>query len=109
MAGARVILRKAVPNDLLEIVDYLAERNPDAADRFLIEVRTTLETLATRPGVGSPKAFRGKELAGIRSWHVNGFRDFLIVYKPVDGGIEVWGVMYGSRNIGAHLRKRGRR
>jgi toxin ParE1/3/4 len=106
VAVPRVILRKAVPDDLLEILNYLDERSAGAADRFRVAVRATMEELARHPGMGSPKAFRAAALAGIRSWHVKGFRDILILYKPLDNGIEVWGVMHGSRDIGRMLRKR---
>jgi plasmid stabilization system protein ParE len=106
MAGGRVILRRWVPGDLLEILDYLADRSPDVAERFRLAVRGTFEWLARHPGVGSPKQFRGKGITGIRTWYVAGFRDYLVLYRPIDGGIEVLGVLHGSRNIGSHLRKR---
>jgi len=102
----RVILRAQVPGDLEEIIDYLAARNPPAANRFAQAVHETIEDLARMPGMGSPKWFREKRLAGIRSWLVRGFPNHLILYRPVDVGIEVYAVVHGARRLGTILRGR---
>ena len=102
----RVILRPQVPGDLEAIIDYLADRNPAAATRFAESVHATLEDLSRMPGKGSPKRFRGKRLAGIRSWFVAGFPNYLILYRPVDTGIEVLAVLHGARQLAGILRDR---
>jgi plasmid stabilization system protein ParE len=99
----RVILRPQVPGDLEEIIDYLAARSPRAAVRFAQAVHETIGDLARMPGMGSPKRFRAKRLAGIRSWLVRGFPNHLILYRPVDVGIEVFAVVHGARRLGRIL------
>lgn len=102
----RIILRSKVPQDLAEIIDYLAERNPAVANRFADAARSTLEDLAQMPGMGSRKEFRLRKLRDVRSWSVTGFRNHLILYRPISDGIEVLGILHGAREIGRILKER---
>jgi toxin ParE1/3/4 len=106
MGSPRVILRRAVPDDLSAILDYLGERSPAAADRFVEAVPRALDKLAQFPGAGSLRTFRDARLRGVRTWHVPGFRKYLIIYRPIEGGIEVLAVLHGARNLRARLRER---
>jgi toxin ParE1/3/4 len=80
--------------------------NPGAAERFIDQLPITLRAIAERPGMGSPKHFRGPLLAGIRSWRVNGFPRQLILYRPVSDGIEVLAIVHGARDLRRLLRER---
>lgn len=102
----RVILRPQVPTDLESILDFFAERNPAIADRFADILAATLEDLAAMPGKGSPKNFRHRQLADIRSWTVPGFRNYLILYRPVDVGIDVLAITHGARQLAKLLKGR---
>jgi toxin ParE1/3/4 len=106
MATARVILRRAVPDDLAAILDYLGARSPAAADRFADAVQLALAKLAELPAAGSLKQFRDVRLRGIRTWRVPGFKKYLIIYRPINEAIEVLAVLHGSRNLRARLRER---
>jgi toxin ParE1/3/4 len=71
--------------DLAEIWDYIAARNPDAADRVLDRIEVECRHLAEMPGMGR----RRDELEpGIRSWRVGRWR-YLIFYREIRDGIEV--------------------
>jgi plasmid stabilization system protein ParE len=102
----RVILRRAVPDDLSSILDYLGARSPAAADRFIDAVQSALNKLTQFPEAGSLKQFRDARLRGVRTWRVPGFKKYLIIYRPIDIGIEVLAVLHGSRNLRARLRER---
>jgi toxin ParE1/3/4 len=103
----RVVLRFAVPADILEAVSYFAGANSlDAAERFPRAVEETLEFLAENPGAGSPKRFRRKALAGLRTWPVRGFPNHLIFYRQRPDAIVVSAVLHGARNIPKVLRDR---
>jgi plasmid stabilization system protein ParE len=104
--SARVILRPDVPDDLHDIVKYLDRHSVTAGDRFMAAVFPAFDDLAAMPGVGSPKLFRNKRLAGIRSWAVPGFPNHLILYRVAPGGIEVFAVTHGSRRLASLLGKR---
>jgi toxin ParE1/3/4 len=105
--NSRVILRPQVPSDLLSLMDHLALKgSPELADRFVKAARATMERLAKWPGIGSPKQFKSRRLAGTRSWPVDGFPNHLIFYRPVDDGILVLAVLHGARNLPRALRDR---
>jgi toxin ParE1/3/4 len=106
MTSARIALHPDVPGDLAEIVEYIAARNASAAHRLAAAAKGTLEFLAPMPGLGSLKNYEGPEYEGIRTWFVRGFRNYLIVYRPIDGGIHVLAIVHGARDIPAFLRRR---
>ena len=62
-------------------------------------VFAAFDDLAAMPGQGSLKQYRSTRLAEVRSWLVPGFRNHVIFYRPVAGGIEVLAVAHGSRRI----------
>ena len=102
----RAIIRPKVPNDLREILSFLESQSPTIADRFAQSVASTLESLVEMPGKGSLKHFRGRHLAGIRSWPVTGFKKYLILYRVVDVDIEVIAIVHGSRRLSTILSQR---
>jgi toxin ParE1/3/4 len=101
----RIILRREVPADLLDIHDYIARDSPEAAQRFLDSAQATLEELARMPGLGSLKPFRGK-LKGIRSRPVRGFPNHLVYYKPTEAAISVLAILHGAQSVQRVLRGR---
>jgi plasmid stabilization system protein ParE len=102
----RVRLRPEVPDDLAAIYDYLFDKNAQVAGRFLAVVQPTLNDLASHPGKGSPKHFRNRRLQGIRTWSLPGFRNYLILYRPIEHGIDVLAIIHGSRNLARALKDR---
>ncbi|MFC3324075.1 type II toxin-antitoxin system RelE/ParE family toxin [Mesorhizobium cantuariense] len=81
--------------DLEGIGDYIAERNPNAAVRFVdaLERRWTLLTL--HPFSGAP---RDDIAPGVRHVVVG---DYLTLYRVGDDAIEIIRVLHGKRNIEA--------
>jgi len=55
-------LTPSARQDVLDIYDYIAADNPDAADRFVEELYQAFDHLATFPRTGHPRA----DLAGPR-------------------------------------------
>lgn len=102
----RAILRKEVPQDLGEIVDYFAANNPAAGARFIDAIDATLAEIVAHPGRGSPKHFRGAKYAKLRTWAVRGFPKYLVIYEPVDVGAVIVAITHGARNIRKLLRGR---
>jgi plasmid stabilization system protein ParE len=102
----RIVLKPAVADDLRQIIDYLDQHNVDASDRWLQAVFAALEDLAQMPGKGSPKRYRTKQLEGVRSWLVPGFRNYVIFYQASDEALTVLGVVHGARDVRKLLRGR---
>lgn len=104
-----VLLRfsEGVREDIGEIAEFIARKNVDAALRFSPAVEQTLRGLAEFPGKGSPKDFGVTDLAGIRSYAVDGFPNHLVLYRrDPDGAIRVLAVTHGARDLASFLRRR---
>jgi len=106
MKAPRVVLHNAVPDDLLAILDYFAERSPQVADRFAEAVESSIDDAGRFPGRGSLKSFKDARLAGVRSWRVRGFKKYLIFYVPIENGIKVLAVLHGARDLATALHDR---
>lgn len=83
--------------DLQNAARYLRQHDLDVAKRFLNSAYDSFEFLARSPGVGRPRGDLGFE--NLRSWHVFGFRRFLIFYREFYERIQVWRVLHGARDL----------
>lgn len=81
--------------DLVEIGDYIAEDNPEAARSWIERLRTKAESAAEAPLVGR----RVPEIArdDIRETYLRSYR---IVYRVNVDGITVLAVFEGRRRMG---------
>jgi toxin ParE1/3/4 len=78
---------------LSAIADFIAADNPAAAERWLDEVDQTLSVIAKYPYLGE----QVDQLApGVRRHSLG---QYLLFYRPIDGGIELRRVLHGARNI----------
>ncbi|HSU68575.1 MAG TPA: type II toxin-antitoxin system RelE/ParE family toxin [Tepidisphaeraceae bacterium] len=80
--------------DLKDIWNYIAERDVQAADRVLADLREAIGKVARMPGIGHPR----REVADkrFRFWTV---RSYLIAYYPDTKPIEIVRVVHGARNF----------
>ncbi len=100
-------LRPRADRDIDEYVDYLAANvGLRVALHFLDATHQTLALLASQPNVGWRSRLMRPELASMRVFRVAGFERMLILYRPVEDGIEVLRIMHGSRNLQVLLRRR---
>lgn len=97
--SSRVVLRADAEADIESISDYIAADSLDSARRFRSVIRTECQALAEMPGMGARRDFDNPRLANVRSWPVKGFRNYLIFYRGIEGGIEVLRILHGARNI----------
>ena len=90
---ARARRTKEAKRDVAQSWRYIAERNPDAADRWLEKIDAKVKLLAQFPGIGR----RREELAPeLQSFPVG---NYLIFYRQVKGGIEVLRVLHGAQDL----------
>ena len=75
--------------DLLEILDYIAQRNPDAADRIDVLVQQSVERLPDHPYMHRPGRVPGTREAIV---HPN----YIIVYQ-VGEMIEILAVVHARQ------------
>jgi toxin ParE1/3/4 len=95
----RVILRPPAVRDMEDFAVYLAARNVAVADRFLDSCMSDFQRLSEMPGMGARREFRNPKASGIRSWPLSGFPNYLIIYRPVDVGVEILRILHGARDI----------
>jgi toxin ParE1/3/4 len=85
--------------DLLQHFVYIGEDNVDAAKRFLTATHEACRLLARMPGMGALREFKSPKAAGLRSWPIKGFENYLIFYLKTDTGIDVVRVLHGARDL----------
>ena len=79
--------------DLDEIWLYIAQDNPDAADKFIQAIISRFPKLAAMPQLGRKR----EELAAqVRSFPVG---CYVIFYRPAENEIEVVRALHGARDL----------
>jgi toxin ParE1/3/4 len=84
---------EAASEDLDEIWLFIAQDDPDAADRFIRTILSRFPTLASMPYIGR---HREELSARLRSFPVG---NYVIFYRPIDDGIEVARILHGARDF----------
>ena len=99
MNPVEIFVRHDAELDAFGYFQYIFERNPDAASRFLAAVDYTVEHLASQPLKGRLRHFRGRDLKNIRSWRVDDFEDYLIFYRFNEFRLEILRIKHGAMNF----------
>src|SRR5436309_9734547 len=85
----RIERRPKARIDLAEIYSYIVDDNLDAAERLVEAAERDFARLADMPGMGPRWGFKKARLKDVRFCPIKGFRNYLIFYRPIEGGIEV--------------------
>jgi toxin ParE1/3/4 len=92
---SRYRLFPAARQDIRDICRYIAADNPPAAVRFREGLRARFRLLASQPFMGEAR----DDLApGLRMLTAG---NYVILYRPMAGGVEIVQVVHGARDIGA--------
>ncbi|HHA2250243.1 TPA: type II toxin-antitoxin system RelE/ParE family toxin [Enterobacter ludwigii] len=83
--------REAARNDLLNILTYIAEDNPDAALRLIDDIESRAGTLGD-----NPRAYRPGREPGTREMVVR--KNYIVVYTETPGGVDVLRVLHAARS-----------
>ena len=95
----KILFSEYVEAELAAIWDYIAFDNIDAADRFLESAHATFQELARMPHMGPSRKFSHARLRNLRSFRVKDFTNYLIFYEPIPGGISVFHILHGARDL----------
>lgn len=102
MKKYRYAILPSAKRDIAACHDYIYERNPDAADRFVDAVQETCRIIADSP-MGYPvlQAPRNAKPMPIpiRKRPVKGFEKYLVFYHVEDGKVQLIRVLHGARDI----------
>lgn len=89
-----VIQRTAqAEEDLIELWLYIAQENPNAADRVLTDIETCFQTLADNPLIGRLRPDIASELRYFMAGK------YLILYRTVSGSVQIVRVIHGARDL----------
>ncbi|HEX8200555.1 MAG TPA: type II toxin-antitoxin system RelE/ParE family toxin [Isosphaeraceae bacterium] len=96
----QILRRPAANRDLVGIYrHYAREAGLRVADRFFAAAEATFTRLAHMPGMGTRYAPDEPLYADLRYLPVSRFRNYLVFYRPIPGGIEMFRVLHGARDI----------
>ena len=90
MADRRLEWRKAARGDLLAILEYISDDNPDAAERLVAEIETKVSKLPERP-----QLYRKGRVTGTREMVVR--PNYLIVYAEDDQVVVILRVLHAAQ------------
>lgn len=82
--------------DLVETAEYIAENDPDIADRFFDAFEATVQDICRTPKIGPAKRYR--DTKDIRMWFIAGFEKSLIFYTENTDEIVILRVIHSERD-----------
>jgi toxin ParE1/3/4 len=89
--------------DIAEQAAFIAEENPNAADRYISVVRETIASLCDKPTRGSLYKTGNPKPKGLRRLIVPGFKNYLVFHPEEPRKIRVIRVLHGARDINTIL------
>jgi len=85
--------------DLADILDYLDQHSPPAAERFATAVDQRCAQLGQLPGIGRPR----EEIApGLRSIVIE---RYVLFYRVTTHAVEVLRILHGARDLDRIMRE----
>lgn len=94
----RVVFSPLAQNDLIEIGEFIARDDPDAALRYVREIYRACSVLTEQPRLGRVRSdLRAGELRSIP------IRSHVIYYRLVRLNVEVIRILHGARDARALL------
>jgi toxin ParE1/3/4 len=100
----RILQRRLARQDVLELIAYIADDNPKAAQNLYAAYERTLTTLSENPAIGWVYPTANPRLAGLRAFPIGRFRTYLIFYRRCADTIDVIRVLHGRRDLDRILR-----
>src|SRR6185369_5628340 len=91
-----LVVKSPVWDDLREIGLRIAKENPEAADRFFSATEEAFGFLTQHPWIGRLRTFSA---AGIRSWRVPRFHNYLIFYLPTQTEVQILAVLHAAQDL----------
>jgi len=84
--------------DLLQAVAYIAEDNPQVANKLISQVEVTCELITEMPMIGKQVDYIVKP-KGIRRFNVKQFHSYILFYRIVELDIEIVRFAHSARDL----------
>lgn len=97
----KIIKRAKAKRDVIELADYIASDNIEAAGRFILAAGDAFRLLAERPDSGALREHYNPSFTGLRMWPIRGFEKHIIFYREIPKGLEIIRVLHSARDIEA--------
>lgn len=94
----KVIISQLAEEDLVDIFDWIAQSNPDAAEHFRAEVERALALLGQQPEIGPHPGWKSRH-SQLRFWVISRFHNFLIFYEARKDAVQILRVLDGRRQV----------
>ena len=97
---ARLIWSPAAENDLRELAHYIGvqRQSPQGARNLVDGIREKCELVSEHPETGERRPDLGEDLRIVPAGTRANPRNFVVIYRPIDGGIEVVRVFRASQD-----------
>ncbi|GAC1339515.1 MAG: hypothetical protein NVSMB14_05790 [Isosphaeraceae bacterium] len=98
--SAPVLRRPASLRDIDDAADFIRRQSgPKRAIRFLRDADDTFTLLASKPLIGMRYDSEDERFVDLRVFSFSRFKKYIIFYRPTAGGIEVFRVLHGARDL----------
>src|SRR4051794_22674623 len=94
-----LIVRDVARQDVDQIFLRISSDDLSAALRVLNAIEAAFKLLSERPGAGPTCEFSEPGLSDIRFWPVKRYRNYLVIYRPIDDGVEVIRVIHAATDL----------
>jgi toxin ParE1/3/4 len=95
--GSRVTWTPLAVSDHNSLAEYLrCEAGLSASLRFVTATEASTLMLSQHPHIGADIGLPGHDL---RRWHIDGFDNYLILYRVTDHGVEIVRVVHVTRDF----------
>ena len=102
MRGAqmgRLIVHDRAWDEAKDIAIRITKDSLEAGLRVYARIREAFEFVATHPGAGASCEVVNPRLKGLRYWPVTKYRNYLLLYRPLDDGAEILRVIHGAQDL----------
>ena len=89
-----IIVTPAAENGLTDIWLFIAEDNPQAADRVFEAAQMAFDSLLAQPKTGKIFESKRKKLKGIRFFPISKYPKYIVYYRETRNGIEIVRVLH---------------
>jgi toxin ParE1/3/4 len=95
----RVRRNRQVREDLIAIYVHIHRRSPQGAEKVLDALERSITSLLDTPKIGRLWESPDPRLEGLRVAVSTPYRNYLIFFRPVAYGIEVFRVIHGAQEL----------
>lgn len=95
----RVRRTRQVREDLIAIYVYIHEQSSQSAEKVLTALERSISSLLDTPKIGRPWDSPDPRLERMRVAVSTPYRNYLIFFRPVPNGIEVFRVIHGAQEL----------